>query len=159
MWPLSIAPFLVVVCPINYHKSSIVKQESDRLYSKIMAHDYSVLLDDRGERVGVMLAEWELIGIPIRILISTKLVEAGSIENFCRRSLETHTVGIDKCIDYIRSMSSKVSYLFRLFFRRFFCLRFFRLSRALADLKLGATPMIFLPIPPPCFSIDCMVLN
>jgi prolyl-tRNA synthetase len=105
VWPLSIAPFSVVVCPINYHKSSIVKQESDRLYAKIKAHDYSVLLDDRGERVGVMLAEWELIGIPIRILISPKLVEANSVEIFCRQSLETHTVGIDKCLDYIRSKS------------------------------------------------------
>ncbi|MEL0214510.1 MAG: His/Gly/Thr/Pro-type tRNA ligase C-terminal domain-containing protein, partial [Burkholderiaceae bacterium] len=105
VWPFSIAPFSVVMCPINYRKSSVVKEESDRLYAKIMAHDYSVLLDDRGERVGVMLAEWELVGIPIRILISTKLVEANSVEVFCRRSLETHTVGIDKCIDHIRSMS------------------------------------------------------
>ena len=105
VWPFSIAPFSVVLCPINYHNSSIVKEESDRLYSKIMAHHYSVLLDDRGQRVGVMLAEWELVGIPIRILISTKLVEANSVEVFCRRSLETHTVGIEKCIDHIRSMS------------------------------------------------------
>ncbi|MAF81686.1 MAG: proline--tRNA ligase [Proteobacteria bacterium] len=105
VWPFSIAPFSVVLCPINYHKSSIVKDASDRLYAKIMAHNYSVLLDDRGERVGVMLAEWELVGIPIRVLISTKLVEANLLEVFCRQSLETHTVGVDKCIDFIRSMS------------------------------------------------------
>ncbi len=105
VWPFSIAPFSIVVCPINYHKSSIIKKQSDRLYAKIMAQDYSVLLDDRGERVGVMLAEWELVGIPIRILISSKLVEANSVEVFWRRSLETHTVAIDKCIDHIRSMS------------------------------------------------------
>ena len=70
-----------------------------------MAHDYSVLLDDRGERVGVMLAEWELVGIPIRILISTKLVEANSVEVFVAKFRNSHTVGIDKCIDHIRSMS------------------------------------------------------
>ena len=104
VWPFSIAPFSVVICPINYLKSSLVKEESDKLYAKMMAQNYSVLLDDRGERVGVMLAEWELVGIPIRILISTKLVEANSVEVFCRRSLETHTVGIDKCIDHIKSM-------------------------------------------------------
>ena len=48
MWPISIAPFLVVVCPINYHKSSIVKQEMIVCTPKLW-HDYSVLLDDRGE--------------------------------------------------------------------------------------------------------------
>ena len=73
-----------------------------------MAQDYSVLLDDRGERVGVMLAEWELVGIPIRVLISTKLVEANLLEVFCRRSLETHTISIDQCIEHIRLMSKEM---------------------------------------------------
>ena len=74
------------------------------MYEEFRMANCDVLLDDRGERVGVMLAEWELIGIPIRILISSKLVEANSVEVFERRSLKTRTLSVENCIEKICRM-------------------------------------------------------
>ncbi len=104
IWPTSISPFSIVLCPIGYQSSPSVREKSNRLYEEFRMANCDVLLDDRGERVGVMLAEWELIGIPIRILISSKLVEANSVEVFERRSLKTHTLSVENCIEKICRM-------------------------------------------------------
>jgi len=71
-WPASIAPFTVVIVPISYDRSEAVRAAADQLYDALNAADVEVLLDDRGQRPGVMFADADLIGIPHRIVIGDK---------------------------------------------------------------------------------------
>jgi prolyl-tRNA synthetase len=72
IWPDSLAPFTVVLCPISPERSPEVKATGEKLYAELMALGVDVILDDRGERPGVMFAEWELIGVPHRVTIGDK---------------------------------------------------------------------------------------
>ena len=69
IWPLPMAPFAVAIAPIGYDRSDAVRAEADRLYDALSRAGVEVLLDDRGERPGVMFADLELIGIPHRVTI------------------------------------------------------------------------------------------
>eukprot|EP00952_Eustigmatos_sp_NYUAD-ZCMA_P000204 540-Eustigmatos_ZCMA.PRE.1 len=68
IWPASIAPFQVVICPVGYDRSDAVREEADRLHAELVAAGIDVMLDDRGERPGAMFADWELIGVPFRVV-------------------------------------------------------------------------------------------
>ncbi|MES2530149.1 MAG: proline--tRNA ligase, partial [Pseudomonadota bacterium] len=70
IWPDAIAPFTVAVCPIGMDRSPEVKAAAEALYEQLIAAGADVILDDRGERPGAMFADWELIGVPHRIVIS-----------------------------------------------------------------------------------------
>ena len=72
IFPNSIAPFEVILTPINYDKSEEVKKMTDSIYSELLGLGLDVLLDDRGLRPGVMFSEAELLGIPHRVTISDK---------------------------------------------------------------------------------------
>lgn len=72
IWPVAMAPFQVVIVPIAYHRSSLVKQTSDLLYQQLSDLGFEVLLDDRPERPGLLFADNDLIGIPHRLVISEK---------------------------------------------------------------------------------------
>jgi prolyl-tRNA synthetase len=85
LWPASIAPFEVVVCPIGYERSAEVKAAADALHSALQAAGIDVMLDDRGERPGAMFADWELIGVPQRVVISDRGLKAGTVELQGRR--------------------------------------------------------------------------
>jgi len=85
VWPASIAPFTVVVCPIGYDRSVDVKTAADQLHDQLAALGIDVLLDDRGERPGAMFADWELIGVPHRVVISDRGLKAGTVEVQGRR--------------------------------------------------------------------------
>ena len=80
VWPLSIAPFEVVLCPIGYKKSEQVKAEADQLYGKLKDAGIDVMLDDRDERPGVMFADWELIGVPLRVTLGDRGLKEGNVE-------------------------------------------------------------------------------
>ncbi|MES2719058.1 MAG: proline--tRNA ligase [Pseudomonadota bacterium] len=80
VWPASIAPFAAVVCPIGYDRSPEVKAAADALHDELQATGIDVLLDDRGERPGAMFADWELIGVPQRVVISDRGLKAGTVE-------------------------------------------------------------------------------
>ncbi|MCQ8897044.1 proline--tRNA ligase [Limnobacter humi] len=80
IWPLSIAPFEVVLCPIGYKKSEQVKLEADTLYDALKAAGVDVMLDDRDERPGVMFADWELIGVPLRVTLGDRGLQNGLVE-------------------------------------------------------------------------------
>ncbi|HEY0489891.1 MAG TPA: proline--tRNA ligase, partial [Telluria sp.] len=66
IWPTSNAPFEVVLCPMNYDRSEMVKEETDKLYATLQEAGVDVIIDDRGLRPGAMFADWELIGVPHR---------------------------------------------------------------------------------------------
>lgn len=80
IWPLSIAPFEVVLCPIGYKKSDEVKVQADKLYQMLKDAGVDVMLDDRDERPGVMFADWELIGVPLRVTLGDRGLKEGKVE-------------------------------------------------------------------------------
>jgi prolyl-tRNA synthetase len=86
IWPDAIAPFLVVVVPLNAGKSQRVKDTAERLYNELLAAGVDVLLDDRDERPGVKFADSELIGIPHRVVVGDRGLEAGKLEYRHRRA-------------------------------------------------------------------------
>jgi prolyl-tRNA synthetase len=85
IWPDALAPFTVVLCPINADRSSDVKAASEQLYAELMAAGLDVILDDRGERPGAMFADWELIGVPHRVNIGDRALKEGNVEYQHRR--------------------------------------------------------------------------
>jgi prolyl-tRNA synthetase len=80
IWPDAIAPFTLVICTIDYAKDAAVKTRADALYEALKARGVDVILDDRGERPGIMFAEWELIGVPHRVVISSRGLKEGTVE-------------------------------------------------------------------------------
>jgi prolyl-tRNA synthetase len=80
IWPATLAPFQLAICPINYHKSEPVKQATDDLYQQCLARGLEVLLDDRALRPGVIFSDMELIGIPHRIVLSERGLTAQRFE-------------------------------------------------------------------------------
>jgi prolyl-tRNA synthetase len=84
IWPDALAPFEVVICPIGYDRSEAVKNAADELYENLK-RTRDVILDDRGERPGAMFADWELIGIPHRIVVSDRGIKEGQVEYQGRR--------------------------------------------------------------------------
>ncbi|MBS0592952.1 MAG: proline--tRNA ligase, partial [Proteobacteria bacterium] len=88
VWPDAIAPFTVVVCPIGYDRAAAVREAADRLHDELAALGVDVLLDDRGERPGAMFADWELIGIPQRVVLSERGLKDGLAEVQGRQEAE-----------------------------------------------------------------------
>ncbi|MBB3004478.1 proline--tRNA ligase [Paraburkholderia tropica] len=88
IWPESIAPFQVVVCPMGLDRSELVREHAERVYNELVAAGVDVILDDRGERPGVMFADWELIGVPHRLVIGDRGLKDGKIEYQGRRDTE-----------------------------------------------------------------------
>ncbi len=92
IWPAPLAPFDVVLVPINMHRSAEVREATEALYTELREIGLSVLLDDRNARPGVKFADAELIGIPHRLVISDRGLEAGELEYRHRRDSESRNV-------------------------------------------------------------------
>ncbi|MDP9898585.1 proline--tRNA ligase [Variovorax ginsengisoli] len=103
IWPEAIAPFVVVVCPIGMDRSADVKTAAEALYDQLKAAGVDVLLDDRGERPGAMFADWELIGVPHRIVISDRGLKEGQLEYQHRRDTEATKVPAGAAAEFILS--------------------------------------------------------
>ncbi len=80
IWPQTLAPFQLAICPINYHKSEQVRQVVDSFYDECLERGIEVLLDDRAMRPGVMFSDMELIGLPHRIVFSERGIAAQQFE-------------------------------------------------------------------------------
>ncbi|MBE2263816.1 MAG: proline--tRNA ligase [Burkholderiaceae bacterium] len=85
IWPDAIAPFTVVVCPIGMDRNADVKAAAEKLHDQLRDNGVDVILDDRGERPGAMFADWELIGVPHRVVISDRGLKDGQLEYQHRR--------------------------------------------------------------------------
>jgi prolyl-tRNA synthetase len=85
IWPESLAPFTVVICPIGMDRSEAVREAALGLHDALQAQGEDVLLDDRGERPGAMFADWELVGVPWRVVISDRGLKEGTVELQGRR--------------------------------------------------------------------------
>jgi prolyl-tRNA synthetase len=92
VWPLAMAPFSVVLCAIGYDRSAEVKVAADQLHDELVAQGIDVVLDDRGERPGAMFADWELIGVPQRVVLSDRGLKAGTVELQGRRETAAATL-------------------------------------------------------------------
>ena len=94
IWPTAIAPFAVVICPIGYDRSAAVKAAADGLHDDLMDCGIDVMLDDRGERPGAMFADWELIGVPHRVVISERGLKDGQVEYQGRRDAQASSLAL-----------------------------------------------------------------
>jgi prolyl-tRNA synthetase len=102
IWPDAIAPFNVVLVPMNYQKSARVAEAADRLYDQFTAAGIDVLLDDRDARPGVKFADAELIGIPHRIVIGERGLTAGTLEYRHRRDSESTDIPATDPVGFVR---------------------------------------------------------
>lgn len=101
IWPEPIAPFDVVLVPINLQRSDRVASESERLYQELTKSGYEVLFDDRDVRPGVKFADAELIGIPHRLVVSDRGLDAGELEYRHRRDSEAQTLKREAALDLL----------------------------------------------------------
>lgn len=92
IWPDAIAPFQIALIPMNWAKSQRIQEESTRLYEELVAAGYDVYFDDRNERPGVKFSDAELIGIPHRIVVGEKGLDAGTLEYKGRRDAESRDI-------------------------------------------------------------------
>ena len=103
LWPVAIAPFQVVICPMGYDRSENVKLTTDRIYQELLEQCVEVIVDDRGERPGAMFADWELIGVPYRIVIGERGLKDGQLEFQARNATEAQVVPVDQLVAMVSS--------------------------------------------------------
>ena len=102
IWPDTIAPFAVALCPIGYDRNAEVRSTAERLYEELAAAGLDVVLDDRGERPGAMFADWELIGVPHRVVISDRGLKDGKLEYQGRRDAQATPVAVAEVVAFLR---------------------------------------------------------
>jgi prolyl-tRNA synthetase len=103
IWPAPIAPFQLVLVPLNLQKSARVRELTDRLYAEFTAAGIEVLCDDRDARPGVKFADAELLGIPHRLVIAERGLEAGKLEYRGRRDAESTEFPLSEALAFIRA--------------------------------------------------------
>jgi prolyl-tRNA synthetase len=102
-WPEPLAPFQVAIVPINAARSERVRDTAEKLYAEFTAAGIETLLDDRDARPGVKFADVELIGIPHRIVIGERRLEAGRLEYRQRRAANNEDMPLDGAVEFLRA--------------------------------------------------------
>ena len=102
-FPAAIAPFDIAIVPIGMKKSAQVKEAVEKLYADLRAAGLDVLLDDRDERLGSMLADIELIGIPQRIVVGERGLKTGQVEYQRRTDAAATQAGLNDVISHVKS--------------------------------------------------------
>ncbi|NKI93880.1 proline--tRNA ligase [Rhizobacter sp. SG703] len=103
LWPTAIAPFSVVICPIGYDRSAEVQAAADQLHEQLEALGVDVMLDNRGERPGAMFADWELIGVPHRVVLSDRGLKEGKVEYQGRADAQASAVAATEVLDFVKA--------------------------------------------------------
>ena len=106
IWPAAIAPFQVVIVPISMHKSTRQQAAAEALYRELRAAGIDTLFDDRKERAGVMFADADLIGIPHRLVLGDRGLDAGELEYKGRRDSENQMIPLAGVVDFIKAKLS-----------------------------------------------------
>jgi prolyl-tRNA synthetase len=101
-WPMAMAPFAVAIAPVGYDRSEAVRALADSLHDELESGGIEVLLDDRGERPGVMFADMELIGIPHRVTIGDRGLKGGTVEFQSRRDSTPTAVPAAQIAAFVR---------------------------------------------------------
>jgi len=99
------APFNVVICPIGFDKSELVQNAAYKLHDDLQAAGIDVLLDDRGERPGVMFAEADLMGIPHRVVIGERGLADNMVEYKARTCAEAQSVSLAEIVTFVQKVS------------------------------------------------------
>ena len=108
IWPSAIAPFQVVVCPVGAAKSEMVRVESEAIYQELLAAGIDVALDDRDERPGAMFADWELIGVPVRVTVGERSLKEGQLELLRRKGLAGSTCARADIVQQVSALLQEV---------------------------------------------------
>lgn len=95
VWPLALAPYQVVIIPINGHRSAPVREACEDLYNTLLQQGVEVLLEDRKERPGVLFADHDLIGIPHRIIIGDRTLAEGKVEYKARHAQDSEMIDLN----------------------------------------------------------------
>ena len=102
MWPAQIAPFEVVICPMGMAKSDAVREAATKLHDELAARGVDVILDNREVRAGVMFADWELIGVPHRVVVGDRGLKNGELEYTDRTAMDKkELVKVDEMVDFL----------------------------------------------------------
>jgi prolyl-tRNA synthetase len=107
IWPTALAPFELVLCPMGMDRSEMVKQATEQLYADAQAAGIDVIVDDRGQRPGAMFADWELIGVPHRVVIGERGLKEGNLEYQGRRDTEASAVPLAEIIAFVQGKMRK----------------------------------------------------
>lgn len=99
----TMAPFTVVIVPMGYARSELVREAADRLHDALQAQGIDVLLDDREERPGVLLADSELLGIPHRVVIGERGLKEGKVEYQARRESSATSIDADAILAHLQA--------------------------------------------------------
>ena len=105
VWPIAIAPFHAVLLPMNMHKSVRLREAAEKLYTDLTAAGVEVLFDDRQVRPGVMFADSELIGIPWRIVIGDRGLDAGTVELRHRRDSASTDIALEDIVAHMQGLA------------------------------------------------------
>ncbi|MCJ7769444.1 MAG: His/Gly/Thr/Pro-type tRNA ligase C-terminal domain-containing protein, partial [Dehalococcoidales bacterium] len=105
IWPLSIAPYQIYLCPL-FMENENVKEKAESLYAELEAQGLEVLYDDRNESTGVKFNDADLLGIPLRVTISPRSLEKGSIELKWRSQKKAELVPLEEAVEKIRELIS-----------------------------------------------------
>ena len=100
IWPMSVAPYHVEICAITPDKENVM-EVSEKLYQELQKLGVEVLFDDRGEKAGSMFSDADLLGIPLRAVISPKTIANGSMEFKIRGSRDSELVSLDKAAEFL----------------------------------------------------------
>ena len=106
IWPVALAPFAVVICPLGASKSQPVREAAEKAYATLAQAGLEVLLDDRDERPGAMFADWELIGIPVRVTIGEWSLKEGRLELLKRRGMQASDCAEEDLLEAVRRLLS-----------------------------------------------------
>ncbi|WP_071467038.1 proline--tRNA ligase [Polynucleobacter asymbioticus] len=113
IWPISMAPVEVVICPMGYEKSEPVKAACDQLHDELVAAGIDVILDDRNERPGAMFADWELIGAPFRVVIGDRGLADSQVEFKGRTDADSQNIPLaqikEKVISVVQAAKNAVA--------------------------------------------------
>ena len=104
IWPDAIAPFKVVIIPMNMYKSHRIQEVAEKLYGELKASNVDVLFDDRKERPGVMFNDMELVGIPHTIIIGERNLDDGNVEYKNRATGEKQAISISDVNDFVSKL-------------------------------------------------------
>ena len=103
IWPMPLAPYTVIVTPVNINESDVMKAAED-IYAELQASGVEVILDDRDERAGVKFKDADLIGIPLRIVVGPKNLKQGQVELKMRRTGESRLYATQDIVSEVRKI-------------------------------------------------------
>ena len=105
VFPASMAPFAVAICPIGYDKSEAVQASANQLYADLKAAGIDALLDDRGERPGVMFAEADLMGVPHRLVVGERGLADGLVEYKARHAEQAESLPLNQVLAFMHKIA------------------------------------------------------